>query len=327
MNPNEIFPGGGGIESVLILLAALAAFLNVVLVYRIMIERDPVAPRIRAINDRMRELKEGITRPRAHRRRREQSIGFMRQVVRRLNLLKTREAEKVQLKLLRAGYRSRDALNVYFFLKLSLPFVLGVAALLALYVAKLGEFSSTGRMLIAMSAVVAGAYAPEIYLRNAVKKRQHLLLKGLPDTLDLLVICAEAGLGLDAALIRVSRELGLSFPELADELHLTSVELSLLPDRRQALENLNKRTDMPGIRGVVNTLFQSEKYGTPLAQSLRVLAAEFRNDRMMKAEAKAARLPAIMTVPMILFILPPLFIVLIGPAAITTADMLRAYNF
>ena len=292
-----------------------------------MIGRDPVAPRIRAINDRMRELKEGITRPRAHRRRREQSIGFMRQVVRRLNLLKTREAEKVQLKLLRAGYRSRDALNVYFFLKLSLPFVLGVAALLALYVAKLGEFSSTGRMLIAMSAVVAGAYAPEIYLRNAVKKRQHLLLKGLPDTLDLLVICAEAGLGLDAALIRVSRELGLSFPELADELHLTSVELSLLPDRRQALENLNKRTDMPGIRGVVNTLFQSEKYGTPLAQSLRVLAAEFRNDRMMKAEAKAARLPAIMTVPMILFILPPLFIVLIGPAAITTADMLRAYNF
>ena len=202
-----------------------------------------------------------------------------------------------------------------------------MAALLALYVAKLGEFSSTGRMLIAMSAVVAGAYAPEIYLRNAVKKRQHLLLKGLPDTLDLLVICAEAGLGLDAALIRVSRELGLSFPELADELHLTSVELSLLPDRRQALENLNKRTDMPGIRGVVNTLFQSEKYGTPLAQSLRVLAAEFRNDRMMKAEAKAARLPAIMTVPMILFILPPLFIVLIGPAAITTADMLRAYNF
>lgn len=327
MNPNEIFPGGGGIESVLILLAALAAFLNVVLVYRIMIERDPVAPRIRAINDRMRELKEGITRPRAHRRRREQSIGFMRQVVRRLNLLKTREAEKVQLKLLRAGYRSRDALNVYFFLKLSLPFVLGVAALLALYVAKLGEFSSTGRMLIAMSAVVAGAYAPEIYLRNAVKKRQHLLLKGLPDTLDLLVICAEAGLGLDAALIRVSRELGLSFPELADELHLTSVELSLLPDRRQALENLNKRTDMPGIRGMVNTLFQSEKFGTPLAQSLRVLAAEFRNDRMMKAEAKAARLPAIMTVPMILFILPPLFIVLFGPAAITTADMLRAYNF
>jgi tight adherence protein C len=142
----------------------------------------------------------------------------------------------------------------------------------------------------------------------------------LPDGLDLLVICAEAGLSLDAALNRVSRELGLSSPDLADELGLTAVELGFLPNRRQALMNLTKRTNLPPIRGVVNTLVQTERYGTPLAHSLRVLSAEFREERMLKAEEKAAKLPATLTVPMILFILPTLFCVLIGPAIIQVLD-------
>ena len=124
---------------------------------------------------------------------------------------------------------------------------------------------------------------------------------------------------------RVSRELGKSFPDIADEIGLTALELGLLPERRQALENLNRRTDLPGIRGVVNTLLQTEKYGTPLAQSLRVLSAEFRNERMMRAEEKAARLPATMTVPMIIFILPPLFVVLIGPAVVRVIDMMKGF--
>ncbi len=130
------------------------------------------------------------------------------------------------------------------------------------------------------------------------------------------MICAEAGQSLDTALTRIAAEMNISSPEMGDELRLTALELGLLPDRRQALINLDTRTNIPGIRGVVNTLNQTEKYGTPLAQSLRVLASEFRNNRMMKAETKAAKLPAIMTVPMIVFILPPLFIVLIGPAII-----------
>ena len=130
------------------------------------------------------------------------------------------------------------------------------------------------------------------------------------------MICAEAGQSLDAALTRIAVKIDISSPEMADEIRLTALELGLLPERRQALINLDTRTNIPGIRGVVNTLNQTEKYGTPLAQSLRVLASEFRNDRMMKAETKAAKLPAIMTVRMIVFILPPLFIVLIGPAII-----------
>ena len=153
-----------------------------------------------------------------------------------LHLLRTREAEKVALKLMRAGWRSRDALNIYFFLKLSLPFVFGVAALFLLYVVKIVELDSTMRMLVAMAAVVIGAYVPEMAVHNVISKRRKALQKGLPDCLDLLVICAESGQSLDAALSRVGNELGTSHPELAEELHLTSVELGLMPDRRQALE-------------------------------------------------------------------------------------------
>ena len=145
-------------------------------------------------------------------------------------------------------------------------------------------------------------------------------LSCLPDGLDLMVICAEAGLSLDATLGRVSRELGNTWPELAEELGITAAELTFLPERRTAFENLNTRTDSDGIRGVVNTLTQTAKFGTPLAQSLRVLAAEMREARMTRAEEKAARLPAMLTVPMIIFILPTLFIVLLGPAAINIMD-------
>jgi tight adherence protein C len=172
---------------------------------------------------------------------------------------------------------------------------------------------------VLVAGIIVGM-VPVIGLRQSIKGRQTRLRRQLPDGLDLLVICAEAGLSLDAALNRVSRELGLSSPDLADELGLTAVELGFLPNRRQALMNLTKRTNLPPIRGVVNTLVQTERYGTPLAHSLRVLSAEFREERMLKAEEKAAKLPATLTVPMILFILPTLFCVLIGPAIIQVLD-------
>jgi hypothetical protein len=167
---------------------------------------------------------------------------------------------------------------------------------------------------------VFGFFAPGIYIKNLTAKRQKRMQLGLPDALDLMIICAEAGLSLDATLVRVSRELANACPDLAEELAITSAELTFLPDRRLAFENLNARTDMSSIRGVVNTLMQTAKFGTPLAQSLRVLATEYRDARMFRAEEKAARLPALMTVPMIMFILPTLFIVLMGPAALGIID-------
>jgi tight adherence protein C len=162
--------------------------------------------------------------------------------------------------------------------------------------------------------------APDIFLKTKITKRSHAIRKGLPDALDLLVICAEAGLTVDAAFGRVARELGKAYPELGDEFSLTAIELGFLTDRRQAFDNLAQRIDLDAVRGVVTTMIQTEKYGTPLASALRVLSAEFRNERMMRAEEKAARLPAIMTIPLILFILPVLFIVILGPAACSIND-------
>ena len=324
MNVFDYLPADSPIEGYIVAMAALTALANAYLVYRVMLVRDPLGPRLKAMKQRRETLRADLSAPR-RRAPRDRSMGFMKDVVGRLNLLKTREAKKASDRLLQAGYRSPDAVTVYFFLKLALPFAFGASALFAIYIVKLVELEGMLRMLVCMGAVVIGAYGPELYLKNAISKRKARLQKGLPDALDLLVICAEAGQSLDGALTRVARELGHSFPDISDELALTAMELGLLPERREALDNLNRRTDLPGIRGVVNTLLQTEKYGTPLAQSLRVLSGEFRNERMMKAEEKAARLPATMTVPMIIFILPPLFVVLIGPAVVRVIDLMKGF--
>jgi tight adherence protein C len=168
--------------------------------------------------------------------------------------------------------------------------------------------------------VLLGWMAPDIFVKNTAERRKEAITKALPEGLDLLTICVEAGLGLDAALNRVAKEVQNLSAELAFELQLTSIELTFLPDRQLAFENLATRNDVAGIRGLVNTFRQTEKYGTPLAQSLKVLSAEYRNERMMKAEEKGARLPAMMTVPLMLFILPTLFIVIMGPAIINVID-------
>jgi len=166
-------------------------------------------------------------------------------------------------------------------------------------------------------------FASDFFVHWKRKKRLKRLDRGLPDCLDLLVICAEAGLSLDAGLKRVAEEFIDAVPELAEELLLTAVELSFLPDRRQALGNLALRVDTPAFRGVTTALIQTEKYGTPLAQALRALSNEFRETRLLEAEEKAARLPAILTVPMICFILPALFIVLAGPAFIKVFETMN----
>ena len=202
-----------------------------------------------------------------------------------------------------------------------LPVVLGIIAASAVWgFNAFPLWSPIKRLAFFAAALGLGYKGPEIYLKNIISKRTNAIRKGLPDALDLLVICAEAGLTVDAAFGRVARELGRAYPELGDEFTLTSIELAFLTERRMAFENLAYRVDLDAVRGVVTTMIQTERYGTPLASALRVLSAEFRNERMMRAEEKAARLPAIMTVPLILFILPVLFIVIIGPAGCSLAD-------
>jgi tight adherence protein C len=170
---------------------------------------------------------------------------------------------------------------------------------------------------------ISATYLPPMVLKKITAARNRRFQRALPDVLDLLVICAEGGLSLDGALSRVSKEFRPFLPEMADELGLTAIELGFLPQRRDALDNLAKRVDIPGMHSLTHTLIQTERYGTPLAQSLRALSSELREERMLKAEEKAAKLPATMTVPIILFILPATFIILVGPAAINVYHVMH----
>lgn len=323
MNALQPFlPVGVTPEALLVALAALAAFLVVVAVWFTLIERDPMERRTRLLAERRDQLSRQLLKDASRRRGRQESLGLMRQVVDALKLMQTKQTDRIQDRLAQAGMRSRDAIVVFLFFKVAMPVLAALVAFALVYVLKVWDVSPQFKLLLLAGAAAAGFFVPELFVGNRIKKRKLALQKALPDGLDLLVICAESGLSLDAGLERVAREIGNASPELAEELALTSIELGFLPDRRQALHNLNRRTDLPAVRGVVNTLVQTEKYGTPLSQSLRVLANEFRDARMLRAEEKAARLPATLTVPMILFILPTLFIVLMGPAVISIIDNL-----
>ncbi|MEJ6596069.1 type II secretion system F family protein [Parasphingorhabdus sp.] len=307
------------------MLSAVAASAVFFAIYAAVTVRDPMAKRVKALNARREQLKAGITasttKKRAKLVQQNDTTDRIRNVLSSMQVLQDTQVKQAQKKLAQAGIRSKDLAFLIIFSRLVLPILLGGGAALAIYGFNyLADWSDIKRFGVFAGAAISGYKGADIYLNNLIAKRTDLIRKGLPDALDLLVICAEAGLTVDAAFSRVSRELGSAYPELADEFSLTSIELGFLTERRQAFENLAYRVALGHIKGVVTTMIQTEKYGTPLASSLRVLSAEFRNDRMMRAEEKAARLPAIMTVPLILFILPTLFIVILGPAACSISD-------
>ena len=218
-----------------------------------------------------------------------------------------------------AGFVDPRSMVIFWCSKIAL-FLVASFSWLSYFTLLLSETGDLNVLLFFSVLSALGFFMPDIFVNRQKLVRLKKIEGGLPDGLDLLVICAEAGLSLDAALKRVADEFASMVPELSEELLLTSVELNFLPDRRQALLNLSQRVDVPSFRGVTATLIQTEKYGTPLAQALRTLASEFRENRLLKAEEKAARLPAILTVPMIIFILPALFIVLAAPAFIKVAE-------
>jgi len=307
------------------MLAALATFAMMVAVWAATTVRDPMRGRVKALQERREQLKAGITvaRKRTSVTARTEATDFMRVVLKKLSILQDEQTQQAARKLSQAGIRSKDAVVALLFARMACPIVFGGGMVLAVYVFHLFDaYSNFTRMLIACGSLLGAYKAPDVFVQNLITKRTDAIRKGLPDAIDLLVICAEAGLTVDAAFSRVARELGKGYPELADEFALTSIELGFLPDRRQAFENLANRVALDNVRGIVTTMIQTEKYGTPLASSLRVLSAEFRNERMMRAEEKAARLPAIMTVPLIMFILPVLFVVILGPAACSISDNL-----
>ena len=308
-------------------LAAVATFAVLVAIYAATTVRDPMAKRVKALNERREQLKAGIVASTSRRRKsitnKNEAADKVRSLLGSLSMLQDTQVQLAQRKLMQAGIRTKDLAFVVIFARFVMPVVLGTIMIVGVYLLDwFPEWGSFKRYGVVAGTIIGAFKAPDIFLKNKIQKRTALIRKGLPDALDLLIICAEAGLTVDAAFNRVARELGKAYPELGDEFALTSIELGFLTDRRMAFENLAMRIDLESIRGVVTTMIQTEKYGTPLASALRVLSAEFRNERMMRAEEKAARLPAIMTVPLILFILPVLFIVILGPAACAISDNL-----
>jgi tight adherence protein C len=241
---------------------------------------------------------------------------YMKTVVERFNLNKWVGQDEARAKLVQAGYRGQAPYVTYLFFRMATPVVMLVASLFYVFVVLKLNQPPMVKLAIVIAAAYLGMHVPYLFLKNKIQRRQLSIRRAFPDALDLLLICVESGMSIEAAFRRVSQEVGTQSVPLAEELTLATAELSYLPDRRQAYENLAQRTDLEGVKSVCMALQQAERYGTPLGNTLRVMAQENRDMRMSEAEKKAAGLPPKLTVPMILFFLPVLFIVILGPAAI-----------
>ena len=242
--------------------------------------------------------------------------GFMQRIVDELDLRAKFDNEELRENLKRAGLRGQAPVVAFMFFRIAAPIVLTLST--AAYVFYFGEvaYPPLIKFLISIGAGFIGFYVPNVFISNLASKRQSSIKQAWPDSLDMLLICVQSGMSVEAAFGKVSKEIGRQSLELAEEMTLTTAELSYLQDRRQAYENLAKRTGLAGVKSVTTALVQAERYGTPVGQALRVMAKENRDQRMSDAEKKAAALPPKLTVPMIVFFLPVLFVVIIGPAII-----------
>jgi tight adherence protein C len=311
-------------ENLIAILIGIAAFATVLTVASPFAENDGLKARLKLVGterDRLRASQRAQISGRDARLREKGQETLAMQVVEALNLRRVFEAQSSRDLLRQAGLRSERHLVSYLALRLVSPALL---ALLAYVYSSLifKDLSTQVRLMTTVLAAIAGYYLPVILLKNLVMKRQKSIQRAWSDALDLLLICVESGMAVEPALQRVAREIGSASVPLAEELTLTVAELSYLQDRRKAFENLAKRTGISTVKAVVTSLIQSERYGTPLGTALRVLAQENRDARMFEAERKAAALPPRLTVPMILFFLPVIFVVILGPAIITVTAML-----
>jgi tight adherence protein C len=313
------------IQSIIALCAALSVFSAIVVVAWPYLARDELASRMRQISSE-RERIRARERAKLESQKKQASLRvepkkFYKDIVDRFNLAKQTEDGHTVHMLRMAGYRGQNPVFVFLSVRLIMPLLMfAVATLYIFFIIPLDQ-----PFMLKLSGVLvlsyAGYYLPALYVKNQITKRQKSIRRAWPDALDLLLICVESGMGIEGAFRKVSEEIGAQSVPLAEELSLTTAELSYLQDRRKAYDNLAGRTGLEGVRGVVTALVQAEKYGTPIGTALRVLAQENRDIRMSEAERKAAALPPKLTVPMILFFLPVLFAVIITPAAIQVANI------
>jgi tight adherence protein C len=305
------------------MLAAVAAFATVLSVAMPLLQKDRLNQRMKVMaieRDKMRSqrLQELAAKERqaSLAKLRPAPKGYMQEIVDRFDLREQFDNEELRNKLKTAGLRGQAPLIAYIFFRVAMPPIVFLAALFYIFIVLQLDYPPMIKLTMAVGAGVLGFYLPNVFIENLAQKRQQSIRQAFPDALDMLLICVQSGMSVEAAFGKVAKEVTSQSLELGEELALTTAELSFLSERRQAFENLGKRTGIPGVKSVATALIQAERYGTPVSQALRVMAKENRDIRMGDAEKKAAALPPKLTVPMIIFFLPVLFIVILGPAAI-----------
>ncbi len=309
-------------DNLLAAFTAVVIFATAITILQPIFQRSNLEGRLKSVANRREELRRRSREALAGRQGtlRQTDEGVAKRVVDRLQLSRLLEDSNLTDKLAQAGFRGPSAISRFYFFRFICPFVAAALAFFFVFVLHVMQLPVMTRIAACVAALVAGYYAPNIYVSNQATKRRESIVAVFPDALDLLLICVESGMSIEAALMKVGQEVGGTSMELAEELSLLTAELSYLPERRMAYEGLAKRTNHPGIKAVVTAMIQAERYGTPLGGALRVMAKENRELRLAAAEKKAAALPAQLTVPMILFFLPVLFVVILGPAIMKVQD-------
>jgi len=305
------------------ILAGLMMFAVVMFVWINVIEKDDVSKRAKAVRAHKRQVLSSLPQAEKKQRVSLQRENRLTSLVSKFRRRRTEQTANIRNLLALAGFRSNEAIGIYVLAKFLGPVIIVLLAFMLYYATPaLQNLSPLLKFSMLGLAAFVGIALPDSIINFMGRSRQAKIQVALPDALDLMVICTEAGLALEPTFERVAQEMLSTNKEISEELNLTAVELSIMPERSEALNNLLRRTDVPAIESVVSTLNQTERYGTPLAQSFRVLSSDFRDARLLMAEEKAAKLPATLTVPMIGFIFPCLFAVLLGPAVIQTMDTL-----
>jgi tight adherence protein C len=312
-------------QFVVMVLAAVAAFATVTSFVMPLLSGDRLDARMKYVaSERERLRAERLMQLSEEQRRlRKEPKSFMKRVVEQLNLRKALETEGTRERLKMAGFRGHAPVIAFLFFRATLPLLGFGLVFFYLFFVDDHQLAPVARLGLSIGGAYFGFYLPNIFVSNLIQRRQKSIRRVFPDSLDLLLICVQAGMSIESAMNKVASEIGPRSLELAEEFSLTTAELSYLPERRQAFENLGKRTGLPAVRAVGTSLIQAERYGTAISQALRVLAKESRDMRMSEAEKKAASLPPKLTVPMILFFLPVLFVVILGPAFIKVSAIMH----
>ncbi len=312
-------------QFVVMVLAAVAAFATVTSFVMPLLSGDRLDARMKYVaSERERMRAERLAQLSEEQRRlRKEPKSFMKQVVEWLKLRQALETEETRERLKMAGFRGQAPVIAFLFFRATLPLAGFGIAFFYLFFVNDHHLGGVVRLGLSIGGAYLGFYLPNIFFSNLIQRRQQSIKRVFPDALDLLLICVQAGMSIEAAMNKVASEIGPRSIELAEEFGLTTAELSYLQERRQAFENLGKRTGLAAVRAVGTSLIQAERYGTAISQALRVLARESRDMRMADAEKKAAALPPKLTVPIILFFLPVLFVVILGPAFIQVMHIMH----